>query len=135
MWKRHSLYIAWLLATVATLISLYQSEVMEILPCKLCTYNRIFLFPLPLILFPMVYQQKASFIPYFISLPLCGIATSIYQMYKESHCSSCLESRLSLPALITFILLTLLLIIAFMAEKGESKTKHTRKLDRRQSSR
>ena len=51
------IFIAWLLATIATLGSLFFSEVMEIQPCVLCWYQRIFMYPLVVIflvgLFPL----------------------------------------------------------------------------------
>ena len=43
------LFLCWLLAVVATLGSLFFSEVMELPPCSLCWYQRIFLFPLVLL--------------------------------------------------------------------------------------
>ena len=41
---------AWLVAMVATLGALFFSEVMELPPCVLCWYQRIFMFPLVLLL-------------------------------------------------------------------------------------
>jgi disulfide bond formation protein DsbB len=43
-------FCAWLLAAAATLGALFFSEVMHIAPCMLCWYQRIFMFPLALIL-------------------------------------------------------------------------------------
>ena len=40
---------AWLIAAGSTLGSLFFSEVMELIPCVLCWYQRIFLFPLAII--------------------------------------------------------------------------------------
>ncbi|WP_455331031.1 disulfide bond formation protein B [Exiguobacterium profundum] len=42
--QRH--HFAFIVATVATLGSLYFSEVMLFLPCKLCWFQRIFMYPL-----------------------------------------------------------------------------------------
>jgi disulfide bond formation protein DsbB len=47
---RHSLYIALLAAWVATLGSLYFSEVAGYIPCTLCWYQRILMYPLALLL-------------------------------------------------------------------------------------
>jgi disulfide bond formation protein DsbB len=41
---------AWLLASMATLGALFFGEVMKLAPCSLCWYQRIFMFPLALIL-------------------------------------------------------------------------------------
>jgi disulfide bond formation protein DsbB len=45
------LFAAWLMATVSALGSLFFSEVMELPPCSLCWYQRVFMFPLPVVLF------------------------------------------------------------------------------------
>jgi len=42
--------LAWVVATVATLGSLYYSEVADFVPCKLCWYQRICMYPLVIVL-------------------------------------------------------------------------------------
>jgi disulfide bond formation protein DsbB len=44
------LLLAWLIATTATLGALFLGEVMGMTPCVLCWYQRIFMFPLALVL-------------------------------------------------------------------------------------
>ncbi len=44
------LFVAWLIAFVATLGALFVGEVMGVTPCQLCWYQRIAMFPLALIL-------------------------------------------------------------------------------------
>lgn len=44
------LFGAWLLATAASLGSLFFSEVMDLPPCSLCWYQRIFMYPLVIVL-------------------------------------------------------------------------------------
>jgi disulfide bond formation protein DsbB len=41
---------AWLIATASTLGALFFGEVMELPPCSLCWYQRIFMFPMVLVL-------------------------------------------------------------------------------------
>ncbi|MFA4970704.1 MAG: disulfide bond formation protein B [Sulfuritalea sp.] len=41
---------AWLIAAASTLGALFFGEVMQLPPCVLCWYQRIFMFPLTLIL-------------------------------------------------------------------------------------
>jgi disulfide bond formation protein DsbB len=43
-------FACWLIATAATLGALFFSEVMSLPPCVLCWYQRIFMFPLVLLL-------------------------------------------------------------------------------------
>ena len=47
-WTR--IFSAWLVASAATLGALFFGEVMQLPPCVLCWYQRIFMFPLVLIL-------------------------------------------------------------------------------------
>jgi hypothetical protein len=42
--------LAWVVATVTTLGSLYFSEIADFVPCKLCWYQRICMYPLVVIL-------------------------------------------------------------------------------------
>ena len=49
------LFAAWLIATASTLGALFLSEVMQIAPCVLCWYQRVFMFPLVLGLFFLSY--------------------------------------------------------------------------------
>ena len=44
------IFAAWLIASIATLGALFLGEVMGVPPCNLCWYQRIFMFPLMLIL-------------------------------------------------------------------------------------
>jgi len=44
------LFFAWVLATIATFGSLFLSDVMMFPPCTLCWYQRIFIYPLVIIL-------------------------------------------------------------------------------------
>ena len=43
-------FIAWLIAASSTLGALFLGEVMKLPPCSLCWYQRIFMFPLALVL-------------------------------------------------------------------------------------
>lgn len=72
------LFGAWLLATVATLGSLFFSEVMDLLPCSLCWVQRIFMFPLPLVLLAglLPYDRRAP--RYGLPLALGGMAVGLW---------------------------------------------------------
>lgn len=43
-------FVAWLIATASTLAALFFGEVMKLPPCSLCWYQRIFMFPMVLVL-------------------------------------------------------------------------------------
>jgi len=64
------LFACWLLVAVATGGSLFFSEVMELPPCSLCWYQRIFMFPLVLVLFAGLFPFDGRVVRY--ALPLAG---------------------------------------------------------------
>ncbi len=66
-----SLFVAWIVALVATLGALFVGEIMGQTPCVLCWYQRIFMFPLALILGLAVWQGDRGVWRYV--LPLCGV--------------------------------------------------------------
>ena len=61
----------WLIATASTLGALFFSEVMELPPCVLCWYQRIFMFPLALILPFGLFPFDRRITRY--ALPLAGV--------------------------------------------------------------
>ncbi len=66
---------AWLIASASTLGALFFGEVMQLPPCSLCWYQRIFMFPMALILpfglFPFDRNVVRS------ALPLAGIGALV----------------------------------------------------------
>lgn len=78
--KRYDLYFAWILSCLGFLGSLYFSEVRHMEPCTLCWYQRIALFPLPLILGIGTYEGNRNVIRYCLPLTLIGLFFSLYQV-------------------------------------------------------
>ncbi len=72
------LFVCWLLVTGATLGSLFFSEVMELPPCSLCWYQRIFMFPLPLIVLFGLFPFDVKVVRYALPLALGGFAVAGY---------------------------------------------------------
>ena len=72
------LFACWLLVASATLGSLFVSEVMELPPCSLCWAQRIFMFPLTIILFVGLFPFDAAVIRYALPLSLTGAAVALY---------------------------------------------------------
>ena len=62
---------AWLIASVSTLGALFFGEVMQLPPCVLCWYQRIFMFPLVVILPLGLFPFDRNVVRY--ALPLAGI--------------------------------------------------------------
>ena len=72
------LFVCWLLVTGATLGSLFFSEIMELPPCSLCWYQRIFMFPLPVILLIGLFPFDVKVVRYALPLALGGAVVALY---------------------------------------------------------
>ncbi len=70
--------LCFLVASVATLGSLFFSEIMNFVPCSMCWYQRIFMYPLVLIfLINLLYPDDKVF-KYAMVLVITGLLFSIY---------------------------------------------------------
>lgn len=78
--KGYALYLAWLIACLATLGSLYFSEIRHLEPCHLCWYQRICIYPLTIILGMAIYRQFWGIIPYVFPLVVIGLFVASYQI-------------------------------------------------------
>lgn len=74
------LFLAWLIALASTLGSLFFSEVLGLIPCELCWYQRIFMFPLAVILLVGMHPLDTKVLRY--ALPIAGIGL-LFTIY---HC-------------------------------------------------
>ncbi len=72
------LLIAWLLALFSTLAALFIGEVMGQMPCTLCWYQRICMFPLALILGVAVMRNDRAVHGYALPLALIGLLIAGY---------------------------------------------------------
>jgi len=70
----------WALATGASLGSLFFSEVMELAPCSLCWYQRIFMFPLAVVLFVGAMGSDVRCVRYALPLAVIGWAVAAYHV-------------------------------------------------------
>ena len=72
------LFLAWLIALLATAGALFLGEVMGMTPCVLCWYQRIAMFPLVAILAVGLLQHDARSIPYALPLVWAGWGIALY---------------------------------------------------------
>lgn len=70
--------MAWLIATIAMLGSLFFSEVMEFAPCVLCWYQRIFIYPLVITLGIGLFPLDKQSIKYSLPLAVIGWLFALY---------------------------------------------------------
>lgn len=71
---------AWLVAALATAGSLYLSDVAGLVPCLLCWYQRIAMYPLVLLLGVAAVTRDPRSWRYVLPLSLAGLAVSIYHV-------------------------------------------------------
>ena len=113
------LFACWLLAAGATLASLFFSEVMDLPPCSLCWYQRIFMFPLSVILLMGLFPFDAKVVRYALPLAIGGCATALYHALLQlgiipvsaAPCRqgvSCSDADLSLFGWVSIPMLSLL---------------------------
>lgn len=71
-------YVAWTLALLGTVGSLFFSEVMGLPPCVLCWYQRIALYPLVLLLGTSIARRERNGLHYVWPLATFGLLVSVY---------------------------------------------------------
>ena len=71
-------YLAWIIALLATVGSLFFSEVMDLPPCVLCWYQRIAMYPLVLVIGIGIILRDLRMRYYALPLSLIGLVISIY---------------------------------------------------------
>lgn len=74
------IFTAWLVAAVSTAGSLFFSEVMDLVPCVLCWYQRIFIFPLALVLLVGLHPFDLRVVRYALPLALLGLLFTVYHV-------------------------------------------------------
>jgi disulfide bond formation protein DsbB len=120
------IFICWLIASVSTLGSLFFSEIMEFAPCALCWYQRIFMFPLVILLLMGLFPFDKNVIKYALPLALTGWGFAFYHYLLYSGfipesiqpCSqgvSCSETYLDLFGFLTIPMLSLISFSALVA--------------------
>ncbi|HEU4594850.1 MAG TPA: disulfide bond formation protein B [Pyrinomonadaceae bacterium] len=71
-------YLAWVIALVSTVGSLFFSEVMGLPPCVLCWYQRVAVYPLVLIIGTGIITRDGRMKYYALPLCLAGLAVAVY---------------------------------------------------------
>jgi disulfide bond formation protein DsbB len=136
----HVLWMAFVVALLAMLGSLYFSEIAHYEPCRLCWYQRIGMYPLVLILGIAAWKRDTGVRIYAIPLAAIGAVISTYHYFLEwfpqidtggcSIVAPCTQvwfrefGFISLPllALIAFLLVIGLLLIPFRDEPAPAST-------------
>lgn len=80
MARNLELYLAWLLSSLGTLLSLYFSDIRHLEPCHMCWYQRICLFPLVIILGIAAYRSFFDITRYVLPQIIIGFLFAAYQI-------------------------------------------------------
>ncbi len=76
-------WLAFVIALVATLGSLYYSEIAGFIPCRLCWYQRILMYPLVVVTLVGALKRDEYLPAYVLPLSLIGLLVSGYHMLLE----------------------------------------------------
>lgn len=119
---RFGLYFAWLVSIVAMGGSLYFSEVLGLVPCVLCWYQRILMYPLVILLGIATYRQDKKISTYVLPLSLVGLVISAYHILiqafpnlaSEASCQAGIPCTVDSLHLFGFITIPMLAGAAFL---------------------
>ena len=137
--SKYSLHLALVFALVATLGSLFYSEIAHYEPCRLCWYQRIFMYPLVILLLVAVLKKDFKISLYLLPMSIIGGIIAVYQYIIQvasipSVCSinsveSCTTKfffdfgYITIPwmAFSAFFLISCFMIYALMVKPGMMK--------------
>ena len=75
---KYTVYIAFAQALLATLVSLFFSEILKFPPCVLCWYQRILMYPLVIILAVGILRKDRGVYLYVLPLSIIGMVIAFY---------------------------------------------------------
>jgi disulfide bond formation protein DsbB len=78
-----AVWLAFAVAATATLGSLYFSEVRDLVPCRLCWFQRIFMYPLAIVLLVGAIRRDRGVRRYAVPLATIGLLVSAYHYFIE----------------------------------------------------
>jgi disulfide bond formation protein DsbB len=80
----YELWAAFLVSAIATGGSLFFSEIAGFVPCELCWYQRICMYPLSIITLLAAIRGDYRIARYLVPLPLVGAGVSVYHLLIEN---------------------------------------------------
>lgn len=116
-----SLFIAWITSIISVLGSLFLSEALHFIPCDLCWYERILMYPLALLLGISFYQTDLAIYKYVFPFSTAGMLISMYHygiqkipfLQEIQRCSNGIPCSNQYINWFGFITIPLLAFIAF----------------------
>ena len=78
--KRNLALFTFIVSLAATFGSLYYSEIVLLLPCKLCWYQRILMYPIVLLSLTALFRKSKELPHYVLPLSVIGMVISAYHI-------------------------------------------------------
>jgi len=104
--QKHALELAFTQASIATAGSLYMSNILQWTPCRLCWFQRIFMYPLVIILGVSLIFNSRDVKDYAVPMTLVGIPIAAYhfitQRVEQFHAAGCSITQVSCSTEYTF---------------------------------
>ncbi|HSG78238.1 MAG TPA: disulfide oxidoreductase [Acidimicrobiia bacterium] len=112
-----ALWLGWVMAVIATLGSLYYSEVADLVPCTLCWYQRIAMYPWAIVLGIMAWNRERFAARYTLPVVIIGFGISTYHYLLQRFPDALPEAACSatVPCSAAYIWKFDLVSIPFMA--------------------
>jgi disulfide bond formation protein DsbB len=80
----YELWLAFLVAAIATGGSLFFSEVANYVPCELCWFQRVCMYPLSIVTLLAALRDDARVARYLLPLPVVGAGIAVYHLLVEN---------------------------------------------------
>jgi disulfide bond formation protein DsbB len=120
LWQQYGPYLALAPALTALLGSLYYSEIAGFIPCTLCWYQRILMYPLSLIILVGIIKQDKYLPNYVLPFSIMGMGVSSYHylielglLQQSATCSLGIPCNVRWVNYFGFITIPLLALTAF----------------------
>lgn len=81
--RKYIVYLAWIQSIAATLGSLYYSEIRHFTPCVLCWYQRIFMYPLVIIIAVGILRRDKKLYQYVLPMSILGWFIAFYHILLQ----------------------------------------------------
>src|SRR5207249_7200006 len=80
----YELWLAFLVTAIATGGSLFFSEIAGFVPCELCWFQRICMYPLSIVTLLAALADDRRAARYFLPLPVAGAGVAVYHLLVEN---------------------------------------------------
>ena len=118
----YGLWLAWLMAVVAMLGSLYYSQIAHFPPCEYCWYQRIAMYPLAVILGIAAFRRDTAIRIYALPVATIGITISTYHYLIQQFpnlstgvCATAIPCTAALVWKYDFVSIPFMALVSFAA--------------------